>query len=225
MRLSFKKHVLPAAMLLAAVAAVPAHAAIVTFNYTEHFGSDPVVSTDFLATAVFDDGGSAGSVTLTITTGNIGEADITGMYFNLVNDSQATLDNLFFSYSSGESASSIDATTNAHKADGDGFYDIWFTYVNNTFNANETSVYDITGTDLTASDFNVYGEPAGPGNPGPFLSVARFQSTPCVVGVGTCTKPNDGSDWVGAVPVPAAVWLFGSGLLGMVGIARRKKTA
>lgn len=30
---------------------------------------------------------------------------------------------------------------------------------------------------------------------------------------------------VAAVPVPAAVWLFGSGLLGLVGIARRKKTA
>ena len=28
---------------------------------------------------------------------------------------------------------------------------------------------------------------------------------------------------VGAVPVPAAVWLFGSGLLGLVGVARRKK--
>ena len=28
---------------------------------------------------------------------------------------------------------------------------------------------------------------------------------------------------VSAVPVPAAVWLFGSGLLGLVGIARRKK--
>jgi len=26
------------------------------------------------------------------------------------------------------------------------------------------------------------------------------------------------------VPIPAAVWLFGSGLLGLVGIARRKKT-
>ena len=28
---------------------------------------------------------------------------------------------------------------------------------------------------------------------------------------------------VTAVPVPAAIWLFGSGLLGLVGVARRKK--
>jgi hypothetical protein len=27
------------------------------------------------------------------------------------------------------------------------------------------------------------------------------------------------------VPIPAAVWLFASGLLGMIGIARRKKAA
>ena len=32
-----------------------------------------------------------------------------------------------------------------------------------------------------------------------------------------------GSVTVNAVPVPAAVWLFGSGLLGLVGMARRKK--
>ena len=30
---------------------------------------------------------------------------------------------------------------------------------------------------------------------------------------------------IAAVPVPAAVWLFGSGLLGLVGVARRKKQA
>ena len=29
---------------------------------------------------------------------------------------------------------------------------------------------------------------------------------------------------VNAVPVPATVWLFGSGLIGLVGVARRKKT-
>ena len=30
---------------------------------------------------------------------------------------------------------------------------------------------------------------------------------------------------ISKVPVPAAIWLFGSGLLGLVGIARRKKAA
>ena len=30
---------------------------------------------------------------------------------------------------------------------------------------------------------------------------------------------------VSAIPVPAAVWLFGSGLLGLVGVARRRKAA
>jgi hypothetical protein len=30
---------------------------------------------------------------------------------------------------------------------------------------------------------------------------------------------------VGAVPVPAAAWLFGSGLLGLIGVARRKKVS
>ncbi|MBI5461428.1 MAG: PEP-CTERM sorting domain-containing protein [Gammaproteobacteria bacterium] len=33
-----------------------------------------------------------------------------------------------------------------------------------------------------------------------------------------------GSSTITAVPVPTALWLFGSGLLGMVGIARRKQT-
>jgi len=34
-----------------------------------------------------------------------------------------------------------------------------------------------------------------------------------------------GSDFGGqaAIPVPAAVWLFGSGLLGLIGVARRRK--
>ncbi|RDH85023.1 MAG: hypothetical protein DIZ80_03135 [endosymbiont of Galathealinum brachiosum] len=43
-------------------------------------------------------------------------------------------------------------------------------------------------------------------------------------------KVNSAQAWavqsgdVSAVPVPAAVWLFGSGLVGLIGVARRKKT-
>ena len=36
---------------------------------------------------------------------------------------------------------------------------------------------------------------------------------------------NANFDFTTAVPVPAAVWLFGSGLLGLVGVARRKMKA
>jgi hypothetical protein len=36
-------------------------------------------------------------------------------------------------------------------------------------------------------------------------------------------KAQDGVLGVTTVPVPAAVWLFGSGLLGLVGVARRKR--
>jgi hypothetical protein len=49
----------------------------------------------------------------------------------------------------------------------------------------------------------------------------------------TFRKPTGGEDatlWaytpeISTVPVPPSVWLFGSGLIGLIGIARRKKTA
>jgi len=41
------------------------------------------------------------------------------------------------------------------------------------------------------------------------------------------TNPTfvDGTVTVNAVPVPAAVWLFGSGLIGMIGIARKRSVS
>ena len=61
----------------------------------------------------------------------------------------------------------------------------------------------------------------------------NFGSTPApganmVVGSKTTNRllawaVHDGD--VGLIPVPAAVWLFGSGLLGLIGVATRKKSA
>ena len=57
-----------------------------------------------------------------------------------------------------------------------------------------------------------------------------LQFTVICGGASTCTSDYSFDNIsitadVAAVPVPAAVWLFGSGLIGLVGIARRKKVA
>ncbi len=46
---------------------------------------------------------------------------------------------------------------------------------------------------------------------------------PAVGGAAFTIDPDTVSASIGAVPVPAAIWLFGSGLLGLIGIARSKK--
>jgi len=65
------------------------------------------------------------------------------------------------------------------------------------------------------------------------LSGNGFDSTPATwtltaqsvdFGGGVVT-PTTYSMTVAAVPVPAAVWLFGSGILGLVAVARRRKTS
>jgi hypothetical protein len=198
-----------------------ATAAVVTFEYTESFGDVSPDGPAPWATSVFDDGGSAGSVTLTMSVAaGVNLADVTAMYFNL----DPTMDPTALGFNrdggSGPTAANTDIKTgvDGFKAGGDGLYDILFDFPPPPgqqaarFNAGEDLVYTITGAGLTANSFNFFATPDG--GFGPYLSVARFQDTGPL---------QEDSDWVGAVPVPAAVWLFGSGLLGLVGIARRKR--
>lgn len=79
-----KKSRLSAATLVAALATSPLQAATVTFNYDVNFGSVLPDGPAPFNKAVFDDGGSAGTVTLTMSVaGTVNLTDATRMYFNL----------------------------------------------------------------------------------------------------------------------------------------------
>lgn len=58
------------------------------------------------------------------------------------------------------------------------------------------------------------------------LSLAEYGANPWASG-GSAINPDfvNGNVVVSSVPLPAAVWLFGSGLIGLAGISKRKKAA
>ena len=58
---------------------------------------------------------------------------------------------------------------------------------------------------------------------GAFGTTTTFSTTTSIFNGEDFTRAQFVASGPAAVPVPAAVWLFGSGLLGLVGIARRKK--
>ena len=66
--------------------------------------------------------------------------------------------------------------------------------------------WGITGTVWTTQDGDADGIPGTAMTAGPFTGFSPYFQ-------------------VNAVPIPAAAWLFGSGLLGLVGVARRRRKA
>jgi hypothetical protein len=227
------KHTLPLAAAAAALLSLASisQASTVTFNLGSVFSANAVAPngpSPYL-TAVIDDGGSSGSVTLTMTVAStVGGATVDEMYLNF--NPSLDLSQLSFSYdgtstgpaASGGGTNGIYTGTDAFQADGDGKYDILFDFPpppgtqSARWQAGETVSYTITSTQaITASSFAFLSAPGG-NAAGPFYAAAHFQQT----------GPTGGdSAWVGAVPVPAALWLFGSGLLALTGIARRKRAA
>lgn len=210
------------------VALAPAsQASIVTFNYNQVISGSGLTSGSTWLKAVFNDGGSSGAVTLTMSTpGLVGSQNVSGMYFNIDPTLNSSLNNLSFTYlsgsSSGPAASSVSVGNNAFKADGDGRYDILFSFPTGSgFNANETVTYQITGIpSLTAQSFNYLsacGSPSctGPGN---FYAAAHVQNT-----------SGGSSEWVGSnagsvTAVPEAnIWAMMVVGLGALGLRLRRK--
>lgn len=86
------------------------------------------------------------------------------------------------------------------------------------FGYNETTSYDITSTGFHSFDHVISSDPGVNG-----VSQWGFRVVgPNVWGTDVAAQGNIQIAHVNAVPVPAAAWLFGSALIGLVGIKRKK---
>ena len=110
------------------------------------------------------------------------------------------------------------------------------TSTTSTFGTNPGSsgVWDATATGATIGNWFSNGAPTFPGLPTNELGTNQelygvtgngtsSVKTVQVYDLGAVTLSSNGTlSNVSAVPIPAAVWLFGSGLLGLAGVGRRK---
>lgn len=120
--------------------------------------------------------------------------------------------------------SEVETGVDAYKADGDGSYDIRFTYDPGTkaFTNGQSQTYLITGTGILASDFNFLSKDEG--GSGPFYAAVHVQNTP-TGGVGSGWVSPSVTTGVPPVPEPIALLLLGTGFLFLGGIGRRFKKA
>jgi hypothetical protein len=110
----------------------------------------------------------------------------------------------------------LESNYSSPTADGNG--QLKLTWNNPDFNVTDIAMWTIAGTTI-AGDFSI-------------LATSNSKPTPVfgIISVSpiALTDPNPTpSNWVtgpAPVPIPAAVWLFGSGLLGMISIGRRRKS-
>jgi len=162
--------------------------------------------------ATFDDGGSPGLVTMTLTAINLTATEFVSVWlFNL--DEPLDPANLLFSAPAKTGsfvAPTIYLSADTYKADGDGFFDMKFEFSNsdgadNRFGAGDAAVYTVTGiATLRAASFDVDSSPGG-GND-VWDTVAKVQGV-----------DGEGSGWTAPEPVALGLLLAGS-----LGLLRRR---
>ncbi len=220
-------------LTILAVSLVPkiTKGAIITFEYGSIFNESvaPAGDSPWL-TAIFDDGGTAGTVQLTMDATNLGshmeESEdpedmdmvmefVSEWYFNLVPGLDP--DDLTITNTGGLVA--VDVFTGADafsKTGSGGSFDIFFEFPSsqndpNVFIDDETSVYDLSLAGLTASSFDAESTPKGD-NDG-LLTAAFVQGT---------GEYGQDSAWV-RVPDPTTMSLLGIGLVGLIGASVRRR--
>lgn len=177
------------------------------------------------ATAVFDDHGGSGSVTLTMNVlSNLlpASAYVNDWFFNVGSAPLSAIN-----FANGVAALTVDNGSNAFKADGTGGnFDFAFHFT--TSNPGElgqghTSAYTLIGSGITANSFNSVSvsSPLNAGNGG-YVSALHLQ--------GYTVNGTSQSVWVAGqpggrtieVPEPATLALIGFGLFGIAATRRRR---
>ena len=207
-------------------------AATVQFNYTTNIRGPGLAGPPPWLTATFDDGGTAGTVTETISIGGLtGSEKIRRLLFNLdpgLDPGQLRL--TYIPTSTAAPAARIRTGTNRFGVAQSGRFDVIQKWrISQQLSAGQTLQYSISGIPgLTANSFAANSATNCWWDHCTGLSAYRA--------VGVVTHESGGPwsprsrTWIAAldetsptaVPVPGAVWLFGSGLVGLAGIARRR---
>ncbi len=143
----------------------------------------------------------------------------TKLYFNLNPSSDASELSFHAVDNTDAVPNSVTGKTNAFKADGDGWYDIFFDMPpppgnhEARFTDDERIIYDIrydTGGIIDAGSFNFLSLSGG--GQGVYLAAAHIQ------GIGA----GEGSGWIGVIPEPGSLLLLGSGLIGLVVLKKQR---
>jgi len=194
----------------------PANAAIVTFNYTG-LAYDPGLT--------FNQDPPAGIYTAANSVTGFFTVDDASLFDgNVITD----LDILSWSFSDGRntlSSANSDKLQTAQVTYSGGIFTDWNL---NVQSPNVSSALELGEQWLEIITFNNGSTVAKDGsrifecvsNCAPFNPITIQADTG---GTGNTINDGTGSWNVNPVPVPAAVWLFASGILGLVGMARRKK--
>ncbi|MGA2323295.1 MAG: PEP-CTERM sorting domain-containing protein [Sedimentisphaerales bacterium] len=203
---------------IAALSVIPVsnvQATIVSLNMGVIFTGDgvPTNPAPWLK-ATFDDGGSSGSVVLTITAvGLTGGEKVNEVLFNL----DPALNPALLAFSAPTKTGSfedpdISKGVDSFKADGDGYYDILIAFntdgMMDAFNGGESVKYTITLASLTANSFDFVSAPGG--GTGQYITAAQLQA------LGT----SGNSAWV-TTPEPATLSLLA---VGAAALLRRRKS-
>lgn len=197
---------------------VSAQAGTITFDLIVEFsgGTAPEGAAPWL-TVTLDDGGTPGSVDLTLADTNLTDAEFV-MEWELNLDPALDLNALVFSAPTKTGAFTdpiINTGVDAFMADGDGFFDIQFLFDNSDgaptrFGVGDSVDYTITGIpSLTASSFDFLSK-MGAGQ-GAFETAAKIGAI----------GPNDESGWI-SVPEPGSLVCLCLGASILLGRRRRR---